>query len=568
MKTQHGTNLIFLLFFAVAYNLAYSQRPAVTAEQLKKRPNLVIMISVDMLSGEIMDRYGEDLPGGLGRLQREGVFFENGFQEHAFTETGPGHSVLLSGRHPASNGISNNSWRDKATGKTVYCVEDSAVINIGEPSGISGSSCKWFKGTTFGTWLKDQVAGSRVFAVSGKDRAAILMAGPKTDGVYWFQEGFGFTTSTSYAKSLPNWLIQFNRNLLNSIRDHSLVWTPMDGNMDGITYPGQWTSGTATITSRLPRLIQAPGLPSDVKAGYLFGETQDGSFWGRWRATPFWDEAIFDATEALIRNEHIGEGKVTDLLAIGLSSTNAIEHAFGNCGPEILDQIRRLDKRLGVFLDRLRESGKNAVVVFSADHGGLDFAERLQDQGIPARRLDFGGWMKELQTRVRNELHIERDLLIGGPKGLYLDLPVSKPLGDRNKLVSKVVNIIRSMPEIAAVASYEEIDALPNKRFDDPRDESLLYRLKYGISPDRSGDILFAFQPLVEIGGPPKNDPAQHGTAHDYDRRVPIIFWGPWKGERRPDPASTTDIAPTLANELGIIPAERLDGIALKLSPK
>lgn len=37
--------------------------------------------------------------------------------------------------------------------------------------------------------------GSRVFAISGKDRASILMAGPKADGVYWFQDGFGFLTA-------------------------------------------------------------------------------------------------------------------------------------------------------------------------------------------------------------------------------------------------------------------------------------------------------------------------------------------------------------------------------------
>src|SRR5215467_12178860 len=80
-------------------------QPLHSAEAAQKKPSLVIMISVDMLSGEIMDRYGGDLPGGLGRLQREGVVFQNAFHDHAFTETGPGHSVLLSGRHPASTGI-------------------------------------------------------------------------------------------------------------------------------------------------------------------------------------------------------------------------------------------------------------------------------------------------------------------------------------------------------------------------------------------------------------------------------------------------------------------------------
>ena len=565
--TGTGIGLAFLAMLAMAI------LPLGVAEQPKKqpKPNLVIVISVDMLSGEIMDRYGAGLPGGLGRLEREGVFFENAFHDHAFTETGPGHSVLLSGRHPASTGIPENQWRDSATGKTIYCVQDPSVVDIGEPSGKAGSSAVWFKGTTFGTWLKDQVPGSRVFAISGKDRASILMAGPKADGVYWFQDGFGFTTSTAYAKALPDWLTRFNKDLLNGLRDRSLVWTPISPT-DGTTYPGHWMVGNYLITSRLPRLIQAPGFPMRAKGGYLLHETQDGSFWRRWRGSPFFDDATFDAAEALIRNEHLGEGQTTDLLALGLSATNVIEHAYGNSGPEMLDQIRRLDLRLGVFLDRVQAGGRTVVVVLSADHGGLDFAERLQDQGIPARRLDADAWMKDLQSRVRKELHIDKDLLLAGndhfPNDIYFDPTVARQLGDRKKLVAKVENIVRSMPDIAAVASYEELAALPDRRFDDPRDESLLYRLKYSAAPGRIGEIVFAFQPLIEMGPLPGHDPAQHGTAYDYDRRVPIIFWGPWQGEHRWDPASTVDIAPTLAKELGIKPEERLDGVPLRLSYK
>src|ERR1700678_1126954 len=199
---KHG-----LLLFLVLATSAANAQPA----QNKKRPDLILMISVDMLSGEIMDRYTDSLPGGLGRLLKEGVVFENAYQEHAFTETGPGHSTLLSGRHPSSTGIPNNSWLDPTTGRTVYCVDDKNAVNIGEPSGATGSGPKWFQGTTFGTWLHNQLPGSRVFSVAGKDRAAILMAGPITNGVYWFQEGFGFTTSTAYTKTLPDWLLQFNK---------------------------------------------------------------------------------------------------------------------------------------------------------------------------------------------------------------------------------------------------------------------------------------------------------------------------------------------------------------------
>jgi predicted AlkP superfamily pyrophosphatase or phosphodiesterase len=555
---------------AVAF-LAISALPLGGAEQAGKRPNLVVMISVDMLSGEIMDRYGAGLPGGLGRLEREGVFFQNAFQEHAFTETGPGHSVLLSGRHPASTGIPANQWRERATGKTIYCVEDANAVNFGDPPGKAGSSAARFKGTTFGSWLKDQIPGSRAFSIAGKDRAAILMAGPKPDGVYWFQDGFGFTTSTAYAKALPDWLAQFNKNLLSDLRDRSVVWTPM-GSSDGITYPGHWMAGNVPIVSQLPRLIQSPGLTMQAKAGYLLHETQDGSFWRRWWASPFFDDATFDAAEALIRNERLGEGQTTDLLALGLSATNALEHAYGNSGPEMLDQIRRLDRRLGIFLDRIEAGGRSVVVVLSADHGGLDFAERLRDQGIPAKRIDIAAWLQELQSRVRKELHLDKDLLIVGdehdPDQIYFDPGAAKQLGDRKELIARVINIVRSMPDLAVAESFDALAALPDKRFQDPRDESLAYRLKYSAAPERAGDILLALQPLVERGGPPDNDPAQHGSAYDYDRRVPIIFWGPWQGEKRMDPASTTDIAATLANELGIKPEERLDGIPLRLSRK
>jgi len=547
--------------------VALAAAPSRAAEPESRRPNLVVMISVDMLSGEIMDRFGGGLPGGLGLLEKNGVFFENGFQEHAFTETGPGHSVLLSGRHPASNGITANQWRDRASGKAVYCVQDPNVVTFGARSGASGIQ---FKGTTFGTWLKDEVPGSRVFSIAGKDRSAILMAGPKAEGVYWLEDGFGFTTSTAYQKALPDWVARYNASLLEDLRERTLVWAPT-GPTEGVTLPGRWVAGKMEIVSMLPRLIQAPGLAMQAThSEHLLHENQDGSFWRRWRASPFFDDAIFDAAETLIRTERLGHGHATDLLALGLSATNALEHAYGNSGPELLDQIRRLDRRLGLFLDRIQAGGVSVMVVLSADHGGLDFAERLQSQGIPAKRIDIEAWLRDLQARIREKLHLEKDLLLVGddhnPYQLYLDPAVSRPLGDRKAVVAGVIPVVRSMPDVAVVASLDEVLALPEKAFDDPREESLLYRLKFGAAPDRAGDILFAFQPMVELGLPPLYDPAQHGSAYDYDRRVPIIFWGPWRGEKRRAAVRTVDIAPTLAKELGIRPEEKLDGVALKLT--
>ena len=53
---------------------------------------------------------------------------------------------------------------------------------------------------------------------------------------------------------------------------------------------------------------------------------------------------------------------------------------------------------------------------------------------------------------------------------------------------------------------------------------------------------------------------------HDLDRRVPIVFW--WPGapaQTRMLPVATTDIAPTLANIIGITAPADLDGRCLDI---
>jgi hypothetical protein len=176
------------------------------------RPKLVVAIAVDQLSAELMQTYGPELTGGLARLMREGAYFTEAYHDHGFTETGPGHSVLLSGRFPAHTGIIENSWYDRGVGRVVYCVQDPASHALHLPAQASSSNVR-FLGETLGDWLQAQVPGSRAFSVSGKDRAAILMAGRKPTAAYWFTGAAGFTSSSVYAERLPEWLARFDAGL-------------------------------------------------------------------------------------------------------------------------------------------------------------------------------------------------------------------------------------------------------------------------------------------------------------------------------------------------------------------
>ena len=82
---------------------AFAQRP--TANTL----TLVVFLTIDQLRADYFDRFLPQLSGGLGRIYRAGAVFTNGVQDHAITETAPGHATVLSGREPWSTGIVANA---------------------------------------------------------------------------------------------------------------------------------------------------------------------------------------------------------------------------------------------------------------------------------------------------------------------------------------------------------------------------------------------------------------------------------------------------------------------------
>lgn len=520
------------------------------------RPRLVVFISVDQLSADLVARWGHDLPGGLGKLLREGTHFSAAYHEHGYTETGPGHSVLLSGRHTGHTGITENNWFDVASGQWVYCVGDPTVRTLGAEKKKESSSPRWFKGSTLAGWMKQQVPGSRFFTVSGKDRSAILLTGPTADAVYWFEGSAGFTTSTAYARSLPPWLVARNQAFNASLADASVVWAPLDP-ADPRNSPVRYELPGRTVAMGLPRLIKGVGMPMDE------------AFWERFRPSPLFDEAILGTAEALLDAEGLGRPGRTDVLAVGLSATDYIGHRFGNAGAEMRDQFRRLDRRLGAFLGKVLARDPGAWVVLASDHGCSDFCERLQEQGIPARRGSYKEWLSRVEAQLAAKLGLPGPFLNTkvGCLQFWLREESLKSAGrSRQDLLAAAVAVLRAQPEVAGAWTREEILALPLEPTTDPGKRTLPERIKLSLAPERAGDILLTFAPLYTFDQPP--DVATHGSPWDYDRRIPLVFYGPWKAEVRSEPVRTIDLAPTLAKELGIAPGEAVDGRVLELRPR
>ena len=68
----------------------------------------MVVVSVDQLRADYLTRYGRQFAGGFRMILDRGTFFDHGQQNHAITETAPGHATILSGREPAGTGIVDN----------------------------------------------------------------------------------------------------------------------------------------------------------------------------------------------------------------------------------------------------------------------------------------------------------------------------------------------------------------------------------------------------------------------------------------------------------------------------
>jgi predicted AlkP superfamily pyrophosphatase or phosphodiesterase len=516
------------------------------------QPKLIVALSVDQFSAELFQRYRSSFTGGLKRLS-DGVTF-TGYQSHGATETCPGHSTLLTGKHPAGTGIAANDWLDRNAGwQEVYCVSVPGV------PGDDARGPQNLRTSTFGEWLKQAQPQARVVSISGKDRAAIMMAGHKPDAVYWWKDGTGFVTS-SYAGPATPEVTQpaerFNAKVMKGWAKKAPQLWPTDVSAACQALVKQETFGKITRSGHIPPDMVAPTLTA---SNYLSTK----AFQDQLRGSPMLDTLVFDYASQVLKQRRLGKGPATDLLALSFSATDSIGHRFGNGGPEECVQVAALDQTLGKLFAQLDKLRIPYVVALSADHGGFDAAERAKARYPDAYRMDASAFGKALVASLRSEVGVSDPVAAGDPQQIYIKAARGTP--EYGRIEQATVAWVKQRPEVAAVFTTAEIAAAVPPRGKSVSDLTLAERINESYVPDRSGDVFVVFKPHASFGIPstPTSSVAGHGTPWDYDRQVPMLFW--WKGvtaDQRSEPAETVDIAPTLAAIAGV-PAPAVDGKCL-----
>ena len=497
--------------------------------QSPSSPSLLVFITVDQMRPDYFSRFESQLTGGLARLSHGGAFYTNAFQDHAITETAPGHSVTMSGRFPRSTGIVQNTAG----------VEDPSATVIG--GGAPGASPTRFRGTALIDWLTAKDPRSHALSVSRKDRGAILPLGRAKQSVYWYTLNGNFSTSTYYADTLPTWVQRFNARRIPASYAGK-VWTPL---LEANAYPEPDSVAQENGGRGVTFPHAAPVDP--VQTAAVLG------------AFPWMDDLTLqfalDGVEAL----KLGAGPQTDVLAISLSTTDAVGHAFGPDSRELHDQVLRLDRYLGAFFDslyKLRDSTR-IIVALTADHGvapypGVKSRDPNAGAVVVGAALDTA-WAAE--GRVARALKDSTRFVWDTPFLLVNRAALKAGHLSPDSVIAAFVAAERKVPGVLRVDLVRDLAKA------DTTKDAIARRWLHMLPPELPVEVVVTLRPY-DYWYP---GIATHGTPHDYDAHVPVIFYGaPFKAGRYDEFARVVDMAPTLAAALNTTPLERLDGHVLR----
>lgn len=498
-------------------------------------PRLVLLLVVDQMRGDYLDRFSPLFSGGLARLRDTGQFFTNAEQDHATTSTSPGHATIATGVYPSRHGIVGNSWFDRDLGDDVYSVEDDDLWRSPHRLLVP----------TLAERIEEHWPSAQIYSIGGKDRSAILSVG-RAGHVYWYDPRSGdFTTSPFYApeiadrpEALPSWLQEFNAadwpdQWFGTTWDPRL--TPEDLRPFGVD-----PLDRGAFSTGFPRPFGGPAMgPSRSLYSAIYG-------------SPWMDAYVGELAAHILDSTDIGRDEVPDLLAVTFSATDAVGHSFGPDSPELVDTLIRLDETLGKLLDHVdRTVGlENVVIALSSDHGVGQVPEVARERGRDAARypVELTLCIQRLGLDLSTRFGLEGTEWM--PEPFYLDRKVLTERGvDFDSVATAVAEGLRTCPRVERVFRSTDLAGA--------EDDELRTLFQRAFHPDRSGDVLVHLSPNTLM----TSTTASHGSANRYDRWVPIVFRLPgFPAQRVGTPASVTDIAPTLAAMIGL-PGADFDGL-------
>lgn len=513
---------------------------ALVAQSPSARPRLIVIVTVDQMRSDYIERYGHQWTAGLKRLLTEGARFRQAAYPYMNTVTCAGHSTIGTGSFPATHGMVLNQWWDRALGKIVACTDDDDAPVIGHDGESKGghSAARLLVPTLADEMRLQLPTPPKVVAMSMKPRSSIPLAGHRGDLVLWFETDSGWTTSKAYATAPLPLVTRFTAE--HPIKVGGTSWTRQlpesaylfDDNGVGERPGHGWTS-------TFPHVFPAATSPRADQ-------------YAAWEESPLSNDALAALAETAIREMKLGAGPGTDFLAVSFSALDFVGHAFGPRSHEVQDVLVRLDVALARLLAALDSAvgPDNYVLAFTGDHGVSAIPEQAAALGLDAGRVDLRAVVNAVEAALSKRWGTGKYVASVAYTDFYFNTGIFDRLRKEPETLRAVMDIIAASPGVARVIRSD--DLVEGRVAADASTRTLMLSYR----PERSGDLLIV--PRPNWISPPTG--ATHGTLYAYDQRVPVIIRGRGivPGEYLA-PATPADIAPTLAWFAGVTLA-RADG--------
>jgi len=506
---------------------------AAGASAQARDPKLVIIVAVDQMRGDYVDRFQRQWSAGLKRLVTEGAWFRQADYPYFNTVTCAGHASISTGTVPAVHGMVLNEWYDQAEKRVVSCTEDDSqtFISYGAPVAGGSHSAARLQALTLADELRLQHPGApRVVTIAMKARSAINLAGHHPDVVTWLDDSGSWVTSTAFAKAPVPFIADY-------LRAHPIaaefgrVW-------DRTLRKEQYLYDESTVGMRPPK-VGSMSFPHPIKSREA------------WESSPLSDAYTAGLAIAALDALKLGRGPGTDFLGISFAALDKVGHDFGPHSHEVQDILINLDRQLGILLDKLdRDLGRDGyTLALSADHGVSPNPERVRELGFESGRIDVRKLAAALEETLARELG-GANAAAGTPASsrkyvatiqhtdVYFQPGVYQQLVENPKALDAAMAVVRQTPGVWRVYGRETLLAGDNDL--DP----IVRAAARSYFDGRSGDLVL----LPRAYWITSSSTTTHGTGHRYDTRVPVILFGHGiRPGQYLQPASPIDIAPTLA---------------------
>jgi predicted AlkP superfamily pyrophosphatase or phosphodiesterase len=347
---------------------------------------------------------------------------------------------------------------------------------------------------------------------------------------------------------LPAWVTSFNeRNI-------------------PLTYAGKaWTPLLPLSEYPEPDTVWAEDMGKEPAFPHVLSSDPDVAT-ANFMAFPWMDDFTVQFALEGVNAMHLGAGPATDVLAVSLSTTDAVGHRFGMASRELHDQVLRVDRAIGVLIDSLYKLRDSSSIVFAltADHGVTTAPELAQDNVATDTprpiRVDLSSLAEEFQIALAKRMNADSTLGYSDAVLLLNRNRLSRAHIDADSLAHAFADSAKRRPGVMRADLFKDLLSADTVK------DFIARRWRHAIPPEYPAAVVVTLNHGSVWG---TYSTGIHGSPWDDDCHVPVVFYGPGIQPGRYDEFTrTVDIAPTFAQIAGVKPSEQIDGHVLRRALK